>query len=567
MHENLMLNKIKSVFSSSNILALLSTLLIVFSCLVLYTSYFFPIYPDEIQNRIGLSRFFYDYPLRTNGAPACISNLYHTYSFSSLIPAILEFILHGKIESPRAMRVMGFVLLFSWLIPLFYYFYIQIKRPLINFIFANENKYNQYHVLVFVLSFFIIIFSIGVVPIFLVTNRNEQLIFLSIIPLYLIFFASRDFKKHSIAGIKKTILILIYTVAISLCLYSHPKSLFLLPFLIIITYATFKNFGGKYILFFALSYLSLNAYQEFLLYKSIYKCPENIAFENLLKSFSFDPFSIFYSPSSFFKNLFDSLIKFPNYIGQILFRYKTDIGYLPAIKLNIITIVTNFLIGVSLLAGFTYLLINMRKKIIGKKTTSINFILLVFFACVIISALFNTQKNWYDAGYIYVMLCITLIFFIGENKEILLSKLSLKRFFIFFAVLSLFSQAIFISRYLPQFLKGFTGPGVAILNHESYKFRQDIDLLAKDCEINLISAKNLIVDDFTYFYLVKNQFPTPITYLYFSSNGDQNILRNFFSKANPDGLIARCPIPNERFSKNRNGLCCISKANLSNIYK
>jgi hypothetical protein len=562
-----MLNKIKSVFSKSNILILLSTLLIVFSCLVLYTSYFFPIYPDEIQNRIGLSRFFYDYPLRANAAAACISNLYHTYSFSALIPATLEFILHGKIESPHAMRVVGFVLLFSWLIPLFYYFYIQIKTPLINFIFANENKYNQYHVLVFVLSFFIIIFSIGVVPIFLVTNRNEQLIFLSIIPLFLIFFASKNIKESSIAWIKKAVLLLIYMVAISLCLYSHPKSLFLLPFLIIITWATFKNFDRKYILFFALSYLFSNAYQEFLFYKSVFLCPENIAFENMLKSFSIDPLSIFYKPFSFFKDLYYSLLNSPQYINKIIFRNLTDIGYLPAIKTNILTKFTNLFICLSIIGVFTFLSINLIKKIIGKKTTLINFILFIFFACVIISALFNTQKNWYDAGYIYVMLCITLIFFIGENKEVLPSNLSLKRFFIFFAVLSLFSQAIFISRYLPQFLKGFKGPGVAILNHESNKIRQDIDLLAQDCDISLISAKNLIVDDFTYFYLTKNKFPVPITYLYFSSGSDENILRNFFSKINPDGLIARCGIPNESFSKNRNGLCCISKANLLNIYK
>jgi hypothetical protein len=299
----------------------------------------------------------------------------------------------------------------------------------------------------------------------------------------------------------------------------------------------------------------------------VYLCPENIAFENILKSFSINPLSIFYKPVSFFKDLYYSVLSFPKYINQISFMNLTDIGYLPAIKLNNFQKFTNFLIGLSVLGVFTYLFINLRKKIIRKKTALINFILFVFFVCAIISALFNTQKNWYDAGYIYVILCITLIFFVGENKEMLPSNLNLKRLFIFLAVLSLFSQGIFISRYLPQFLKGFTGPGVAILNHESNKIRQDIDLLAKDCEINLISAKNLIVDDFTYFYLTKNKFPIPITYLFFSSGGDENILRNFFSKANPDGLIARCGIPNESFSKNRNGLCCISKANLLNIYK
>ncbi len=356
-------------------------------------------------------------------------------------------------------------------------------------------------------------------------------------------------------------------VAISLCLYSHPKSLFLLPFLIIITWATFKNFDRKYILFFALSYLFLNAYQEFLFYKSAFLCPENIAFENILKSFTIDPLSIFYKPFSFFKDLYYSLLYFPKYINQITFSYLTDIGYLPAIKVNNIQKFTNFIIGLSIFGVFTCLLINLIKKNIGKKTTLINFILFVFFACVIISALFSITKNWYDAGYIYVMLSIALIFFIGENKKILPLNLSLKWFFIFFAILSLFSQGIFISRYLPQFLKGFKGPGVAILNHESNKIRQDIDLLAKDCDINLISAKNLIVDDFTYFYLTKNKFPISVSYLNFSASGEEKLLRNFLSRANPDGLITRCG-PNESLTKkNRNGLCCLSKANLLNFYK
>jgi hypothetical protein len=337
--------------------------------------------------------------------------------------------------------------------------------------------------------------------------------------------------------------------------------------LIIITWATFKNFDRKYILFFALSYLFLNAYQEFLFYKSVFLCPENIAFENILKSFSLDPFSIFYNPSSFFKNLYDNSANSIEYVNKLTFTESPQVGYLPHIKLNNVIIFTNLFISLFFFIFLFFLLIGLIKKIIEKKTSSINSILFVFFGCVIISAFFNTQKNWYDAGYIYVMLCITLIFFIGENKKILPSNLSLKRFFIFLAILSLFSQAIFITRYLPQFLEGFKGPGVAILNHESNKIRHDIDLLAQDCDINLILAKNLIVDDFTYFYLAKNQFPIPITYLYLSSNSDKNILRNFFSRANPDGLLTRCGIPNESFSKNRNGLCCISKANLLNIYK
>jgi hypothetical protein len=381
----------------------------------------------------------------------------------------------------------------------------------------------------------------------------------------LIFLASTNIKGFSIAWIKKAVLMLIYMASISLCLYSHPKSLFLLPFLIIITWATFKNFDSKYILFFALSYLFLNAYQEFLFYKSYYLCPENIAFENILKSFSINPLSIFYKPFSFFKDLYHSLLNFPKYINQITFSYLTDIGYLPAIKVNNIQKFTNFIIGLSIFGVFTCLLINLIKKNIGKKTSLINLILFVFFACVIISALFSITKNWYDAGYIYVMLSIALIFFIGENKEMPPSNSSLKRLFIFFAVLSLFSQGIFISRYLPEFLKGFKGPGVSILNHESNKIRQDIDLLAKDCDINLISAKNLIVDDFTYLYLTKNKFPISVSYLNFSASGEEKLLRNFLSKANPDGLITRCG-PNESLTKkNRNGLCCVSKASLNLI--
>jgi hypothetical protein len=260
------------IIISEQIKTLMFLLVIIFSIITLITTAIFPIYPDEIQVRFSLSRLLYDYPFKISGAPACISTFINEIPLSLYAPGFIGWVIYSWANSIIDLRIIGMLICFLY----FFILYLYLDEKNKN---SKNFKLNKIDQLGFILS----IFLIGVVPIFLVTNRNEQLIILSLL-LVLFFYARNDFAIDRFTKTKIFISTFFYLVAISVIIFAHPKGIFLIPFFILILLKNFRVYGIKIILILSMI-ISFMSYQMIEMYKNSFQCAEVPGLQNLLKSF------------------------------------------------------------------------------------------------------------------------------------------------------------------------------------------------------------------------------------------------------------------------------------------
>lgn len=539
--------------------------------LTLVTAYFFPIYPDEIQSRFWLSRLPYDFPEKISGAPTCLSTFFQPIPSTMYLPGIINWAVHGRLETIPALRLVGFVIAFFWIAGLAVYLYRRAKRSPVQ----GEGQLSSGILGLYIAGFFIAIFSIGVFIIFLVTNRGEQLILPSVVLLVAVFLLSEHLAPHGRQWLRIG-LVGLYFVAVSLILFGHAKGLFLIPLFVVVGWQLFSRFKSRVPLVCAMALLALHIEQNMVALKYAFQCSEVPQIDALLKSFSFDPASLFYDPYHFFNQVYQSWMRSPRYLEQLGFRRDTDIGYLPALPRNAFAWLANILIKVNLSIAFLGLfallpLLYYRKDVAVGRFVTVNLLLLVLFGCVLASATFNLPKNWYDAGYLYALVLIIIIFTIGENFSGIFQKSAARKVFLYLGVVALLSQAVFIHRNLPEFMSGFSGPGVSIAKYDSIKTHSDLDAASLSCDIDPVRSKKVVVDDHTYLYFRKSKWPMAITYIRLCCDDESSrdkFFRKFVSKVDSDGLVVDCtsmPAPYMPFVKREGNVCCIPKDGLKNL--
>lgn len=549
-----------------NWIAFISIALIIVFGMTLCTTYFFPIYPDEIQIRFNHSRLPYDFPEFISGAPMCLSTYSHAIPATMYLPGMIDWAVHGRLESHPALRQVGIFVAFLWVAGLAFYLIAKAKNSLIQ----GEIQISCGLRSIDITGFIIAIFSIGVFPIFLITNRNEQLILPSVVLLITIFIVSGH-PGYRNNWRQKIGLMLLYFVAVSLIIYGHPKGLFLSPLFVIVGWELFRHFKSRWPFVFAMALLALHITQALFVWKYSYQCSEMPQLADMLKSYSFDPASLFYDPFHFFDQAYQSLLRFPKYLDQLGFQEKTDISYLLALPLAKSAMFANIFIKLNAAVAFFALMVLMpyqyyRKDIVTGRFVSVNLALLVLFACALISAIFNLPKHWYDAGYLYALLLIILIFFIGENFPGIFQKPAARKVYIYLGAVALMSQALFINRNLSAFMHGYAGPGVSIAKYDSNKALDELAAASRACNIDPVHSKKIVVDDYTYLYFQKSKLPMPITYIWMLP--DDKSRRQFFSKVDSDGLVVNCTpmlAPYMPFVKREDNVCCIPKDKLKNL--
>lgn len=563
---NLKAKSLQEYFNHMDLAGYISIALIIFFGLTLLTAYYFPIYPDEIQARFWLSRLPYDFPEKISGAPTCLATFFQHIPSTMYVPGMIDWMIHGRLESVPALRQRGLIIVLFWVTGLAIYLNMRANKSL-----AQDNSLLSSGIQsLYIVGFFIAIFSIGVLPVFLITNRGEQLILPSVVLLITIYIVSSHL-GHKALWWQSMSLMVLYFVAVSLVLYGHPKGLFLTPLFVVVAWQVFSHFKSRIPFAFAMALLALHIAQNFYAFKYAFQCSEMPQLEARLKSFSFDPALLLYDPYHFIHQAYHSWIRFPIYLHQLGFQENTDINYLPRLPLSTSAFVANIFIKLNFTAAFFALMVYLpfqyyRKDVRAGRFVTVNLMLLVLFMCALISAIFNLPKNWYDAGYLYSLLLIILIFFIGENFPRIFQKVGTRKILLYVGSVALLSQAVFIHRYLPVFLNGFSGPGVSIAKYDSNKTRDDLIAASRTCDIDPVRSKKIVVDDYTYLYFQKSKWPMAITYIWIDN--DDKSIRQFFSKVESDGLVVNCTpmlAPYKPFVKREGNICCIPKGDLKNL--
>jgi hypothetical protein len=551
--------------------AYLSFALIIVFGITLVTAYFFPIYPDEIQSRFWLSRLPYDFPEKISGAPTCLSTFFQSIPSTMYLPSLINWAVHGRLETIPALRQVGFVVAFLWVAGLAFYLYTRVKSSWVQ----GGGQLSLDLLGLYISGFFIAIFSIGVFPIFLITNRGEQLILPSVVLLITVFLVSERLGTQGHQW-QRIGLVVLYFVAVSLILFGHPKGLFLTPLFVMVGWQLFSHFKSRLPFVFAMTLLAVHIAQNFSAFKYAFECSEVPQLDALLKSFSFDPASLLYDPRHFFDQTYQSWMRSPRYLEQLGFRSETDIGYLPGLPRNVFAWLANIFIKMNVSVAFLGLLVLLpfqfyRKDVVAGRFVTVNLVLLVLYGCALTNATFNLPKNWYDAGYLYALLLIIIIFSLGENFPGIFQKASAEKVFLYLGAVALLSQAVFIQRNLPEFLAGFAGPGVSIAKYDAIKTHDDLEAASRSCNIDPARSKKVVVDDYTYLYFRKSKWPMAITYIWPCCDDDSmrdKFFRQFFSKVDSDGLVVNCTpmlAPYLPVVKREGNVCCISKNDLVNL--
>lgn len=533
----------------------------------LLTAYYFPIYSDEIQVRYWLSRLPYDFPEKISGAPRCLSSFFQPIPSTMYIPGLINWAVHGTLESPTSLRPVGLIVALLWSAGLAFYLYTKAKSDLVQGVKQLSNGMLGLNVTGFIIA----LFAIGVFPIFLVTNRNEQLILPAVVLLITVFLVSDHLGAKGSLW-QRIGLIILYFTAVSLALYGHAKGIFLTPVFVIIGWSVCRHFKSRLSFALVMALLAMHIAQAYLTWKYAFQCSEMPRFESWTKSYSFDPLSLFYDPLYFFDQAYHSVIRFTLYVQQLGFQEWTDVNYLPSLPLDTPAELANILIKLNFTITFFALMFFLpyqyyRKDVLAGRFITANLALLTLFVCALISAIFNLPKHWYDAGYLYALLLIILIFFLGENFNGQLQKAVARKIFLYLGMVALLSQLVFVNRNLPAFMAGYAGPGIPVGKYESNKTHDDLVAASRTCDIDPVHSKRIVVDDFTYGYFQKSQWPMSITYIWLDNDDESR--RQFFSKVDSDGLVVYCssvPAQYKPFVKKEGNICCIPKNQLKNVF-
>jgi hypothetical protein len=558
---------IKKPRSFVDLLALCSALLIFLFLVTLFSTYLFPIYPDEIAVRVWLSRTIYDFPEKISVYPSCEGFL-QSLPITWFVPGVIEWVIHGNLEDIRVLRLLGIVgelILISILVH-------QLSTvPNVENPTKGSKQSKAYWSVLYSAVFVISILSIGVLPVFLVTNRQEQIV-LPVVALLLALLAYID--RHTgtaIRGSREIYVILIFLVLTSLVLYSHPKGIFLTPFLLLIGFLIYRRLENKVLVFFGSIFVLLLLVQSYLAWKHTFQCAASPDLNSLLKSFYIDPADITNNPRLFIDELLRSLGNFDKYIKQLTFQQFADASYLPSLPVGLRATLANFVMKINILVMFFGILLLLPhfyiKDVLQGRLASMNLVLIVLLGCTLASASLSLTKNWYDAGYIYVMLVIVCVFIFVGNKHKALKQSVVIGGLIYLSCTAIFSLIIFNYRYLPAFWEGFEGPGISIKTYDYQRATKEIAASSKACAVDPIASKGVIFDDYTYLYFQKSQKPMAITYVLFLK--DQALV-DFVAKSGSAGIVTRCSsIPKVYlpYAISSGLVCCVPHEALQKVAK
>lgn len=547
-------HKLINYLLSKNNINILSISLSITSLFTIITILLFPLFSDEIQIRMWLSRMPYEFPMRVTGVARCFSSFWQIIPTTFYPAATVNWLMHGLIESPTFLRFIGVLILVSWISILSIYACHRI------------NCNNQSNKISFLLIASIIcsLLFIGINPIFIGINRSEQLFYPSLLLLLIINFNNIERKYY------KFIILLLNYFLISIIYYGHPKGLFFLPFFLYLIWITSINFKFPKLIFiiFSLPLLYLS-FESFFSWSDAFKCSEIPEYEKFLKSFSFDPLSIFYDPYDFFRKSFSSLTRFNEYINHFEFKKQYIWNFLPGIKdFKTHHLLINFILKLFLIALFIFVFfITLLKIFKSNNNKKINIALFLLILLTSVWAIFNLTKNIYDASFFYTIICIVLIFFTIENNLFSLESKFFKVILSLIFIISLLSQAVFISNNLKPFINGFTGPGIRIGTYEFFQTHYSIKEASDNCGLNPESGSYIVIDDLTYGYFRKSH--GPISFTYNRVGITKTPLQDLFRTVDSDGMILDCnnmPEQYRKISTRSNNICCISKITIKDLF-
>lgn len=553
----------------------------------MWIAYYVPVYGDEPQWKLTVSRLFLDGGKLIYLFPACVDNFLLDPPITWYPARWIDAWLYADASNPFKLRQFG------WFI------FLALVLVWAKFLSVNA-KVSWKIAILFVAAYF----SFGVMPYLMVFNRPEQSILIWLTLGIALMYASQKWPPSTIKI--KVLIALSYGLLVCLIAAAHPKGLYFLPVILVLCWISIHSLSLVGCL---AALMAWTSWETIVFWKKRTYCVESEWLTGLLSNFTVQPHLLKTSPRAFLDSGINNLFHWRSYIkgaefqgGAIGKAVDANLPNLQLVELAQQTVwlplaAAAVLIGVNLFE-LVFAQYQKGKRVMPVMAT----LLLIFIASLLIS------ERYAGFGFIALgisllgILCLSLFKIknyslaiascLGLSLMLLMFMQTLKNFYettiiwpifllatIFtFNTLSTWSKKFLIGLFLPIL---FVGAGLATLGRHTVsneyadawratrgeKITQQLQLqvFAKEaCNIDSTTSR-LVLDDDTYPSFWKSPAPLLTAYVYgwWSQGTDYH---QTFASQNPQGLVTKCEsAPNEllKILSKKDGFCCASAQTLN----
>lgn len=515
-----------------------------------------PIYPDEINHRFLVSRADIDHWYRIGFLNPCLGNRSLEIPFLYM-PAALVLTSYRLITSLELNRYLG-IAFNSLPLALVYMLAITESQGL------PERGKHLAAGLAMATGLLLGVF-VGIAPTGMVILRSEHLIVL-----YLCFTVGLLLRtsapNESIA--RGTTWFAVAFLLFTLAAYSHPKTIYFSPLLLLLGFACFRRHGIPLGLSVGVSLIAVA--QAVTLGGQHLNCPEYPLANAYFHGFNLDPRELFTDPRAYLAQMYEWNIgggrNWNTFLSKLNFNASSDNDFLPAIaelpyrlNLNIQMVwALNLFAGMLALVVLAYRSIkSIRSGMVASLTGDLG--LLLIYIGVFAHLLHNRTQNWYDICFYHLLLLTVGII---TCYRLLSSAWRIRIFSLLSPIFLAASAMTFIgasTEYSQAFKTGWDGNPGSVFNEIATARTENMNAIRNQC----IGGERgwIAVDDLTYPVLQDLPMVTPLTYIGLALGGDRLATANYLQAEKFKALVTRCSnsalddIAGRKVGAN--SLCCV----------
>jgi hypothetical protein len=549
----------------------------------MWIAYYVPVYGDEPQWKLTVSRLFLDSGKLIYLFPACVGNFLLDPPITWYPARWIDAWLYADASNPFKLRQFG------WLI------FLVLLLVWAKF-FSMNAKLSWKAGFLFIAAYF----SFGMMPYLMVFNRPEQSILIWITLGIVLMYVTQQWPPSTAK--MKVLISLLYGLLACLIAAAHPKGLYFLPVILVLCWISIHSL---FLVGCLAALMALTSWETIVFWKKRTYCTESEWLTGLISNFTVQPRLLTTSPRAFLDSGINNLFHWRAYIKGAEFQggvmgKSIEVG-LPNLQLVELAQQTVWLplaaAGLLIAVNLIELVIAQHQK--GRRVMPVMATLLLIFISTLLMSHRYTGFGLMALGATLLgILCLSLFKIknyalaiascLGLSLMLLMFMQTLKNFYetsivwpIFLLITifvfgrsSAWSKKILFTIVLPML---FVGAAIATYGryaltadyakvwqtNREEKITQQLQLqfFAKEfCNIGP-EANRLVLDDDTYPSFWQNRSPLLTAYVYgwWSQGTDY---RRTFASQNPEGLVTKCEsAPSELLQTliRKGEFCCASK--------
>lgn len=553
----------------------------------MWLAYYVPVYWDESQWKLTVSRLFLDSGKLIYLFPACVDNFLLDPPITWYPARWIDAWLYADASNPFKLRQYGWSIFLVLTLVWATFFSINAKLSWrVSFLFVAAY------------------FSFGMMPCLMVFNRPEQSILIWLtIGIGLMYWAQ---KRPPSTLRMKVFITLVYGLLACLMAAAHPKGLYFLPVILVLCWLSIHSLSLAGCL---VALMAWTSWETIVFWKKRTYCAESEWLTGLISNFTVQPHLLKTNPRAFLDSGINNLFHWRSYIEGAQFKPGTMAKVIDSQIPNLSLVeLAQQTVWLPLAAGACLIGINLIELVIaqyqnGKRVMPLMAIFLTIFIVALLMSNRYAGFGFIGLGIVLAgVLCLSLFktknyslaiaSCLGLSLMLLMFMQTLKNFYettivwpifllatIFtFNTLSNWSKKFLMVAVLPTL---FVGAGLATLGRyavsDEYadawrdtrgeKITQQLQLqtFAKEvCNIDSTTS-GLILDDDTYSSFWKNPSPLLTAYVYGWWSQSTDYRRTFVTQK-PEGLVTKCESAPPELLKvlaQKDGFCCASAKTLN----